>query len=167
LDYYRFTFNELSSTFLRNTFPVRPIGGFVSPIYIVFTTDKYWYNCVSLNLGLEKVIPLSHSLHIATSINYSNYYTYSQFYHITQKGPEMAGRNDWKQKDNRHFGYSGNLQIGLNKSIGQYSFGPHLLLPVYDNWRKDDVFSEAANENETRHKWFRGLGWGISINRTL
>jgi hypothetical protein len=57
--------------------------------------------------------------------------------------------------------------LALIKYIKKYSLGPLLTLPFYDIWRKDEVFDETYNEQETRDKWFMGYGLGVTICRII
>jgi hypothetical protein len=43
--------------------------------------------------------------------------------------------------------------------------GPVLILPVFDAWKKDDVFREESSAY--RNKWFKGIGLGVSCNFLL
>ena len=57
----------------------RPINlNYDRDIDVLYYTDGYWYNCISLNAGLGKTISLSKDLQVVTSIDFSNYYNYSQ-----------------------------------------------------------------------------------------
>jgi hypothetical protein len=183
--YYRYRFNDINSSNIKGNAHSRPID-YPTPIPTDFFpgfvykprtyyTDRYWYNCLSWNIGLEKAIPVSPTVSIFTSVDLSHYYTFSQGYHIddvffsTEFEPAITNGRVLihKVKEKQFFGYGGSLQLGLTKSIQKYAIGPSLLLPVFDTWRKDELFRETATTDETRTKGFGGLGLAIAISRNL
>lgn len=124
---------------------------------ILYTTNKYWYNSITATIGVEKHIDITKSIQIICGADIRNYYTFSQHYHIVYPSPQ--GTNN-KQTTNRHFGFSANLNAGLQKKIGRISIGPAIHLPIYDIWKQDEVFPKEKNSS-SRNKWFRGFGIGI------
>jgi len=160
LGYYRYSFNTLKGISIWGETKSRPIN-YNSEIEVLYYTDGYWYNCVSLNVGLEKAIPLSKNLQVITSLNFSNYYTYAQNYHL--------GHNDsnFKVNNKKSFGYSGYLNLGITKTINDYSFGPFILMPIYTSWMKDKLFDETTTKNEAVNKWFRGWGMGLTFSKNI
>lgn len=166
LGYYRYSFdriNKENSLFGKSN--ARNII-FPSPLYILFYTDKYWYNTVSLNIGIEKVFEFKKLLQIITGLNINNYYTYSQSYHITYNNQDNPITNPYKRKEGRFFGLSGNLTVGVLKKYNKYNLGPTFILPVYDVWKTDNTF-DGENNSGTRSKWLKGIGFGISFNYLL
>lgn len=181
--YYRYTFSDITSSNKWGTTNARPIDG-VTNIPIegypdgeqrIYYTDRYWYNTLSLNVGLEKSFPLSSTLDLFTSVNISDYYTLSQVYHMdetyftTTFEQAPTGSREWKHetREKEHFGYSAFLQLGLAKKAGGFSLAPSLLLPVFDSWRKDELFREGGNGRDTRSKNFGGVGLALAISRNL
>ena len=168
--FFKYSFNQIEST---NRFGIgyRRIIDYPTSLGINLGTDKYWYNTFSLNLGLEKLFELKKDLHLATSINVKNHFTFSQQYHIPYDNsfieePELKIKNNYKTKNNRYFGVGGELQINLLKKIDKISIGPSLIIPIFDIWRQDKIFPTEINSNN-RSKWFRGIGAGISCNYSL
>ena len=164
LGYYRYSFDKIhtvNSSFGEGN--ARVIS-FPSSTYNIFTSDKYWYNTASVNIGIEKQFQLKKQLQIVTSINLNNYYTYSQSYHINYENPGNPITNPYKGNDRKFFGLSGNISIGILKKYNKYNIGPTLILPVYDVWRTDKIFPEVQG---TRSKWINGIGFGITFNYLL
>jgi len=164
LGYYKQIFNkiEIRNTRRSDEVNVRVIG-YPSPLYMLFYTDKYWYNCIANNIGIEKDINLKNDLLISIVVSANNYFTYSQYYHLINN-PE--GSLDYKKKEFKYLGLSVTSQISIQKRINSISIGPNLILPLFDIWRTDDTFPYEASSG-SRSKWLRGIGFGISINYSL
>jgi hypothetical protein len=116
-------------------------------------------------LGLEQGFALKKNLKMTTGINWNPYFTYSKHYHITYKHPDHPINNNYVVPQRRYFGYSVNLALGIQKRVKGFLIGPAIIIPVYDQWKKDKKFGE--NENESREKWFNGIGLGITLSRDL
>ena len=82
LDYYKYSFSKIRSRNSRGTGDDRLIS-FQSPLFIFFFSDRYWYNTLSLNIGGEKICKLKNDYSVTVGAALSNYYTFSQYYHIT------------------------------------------------------------------------------------
>lgn len=166
IGYYKYSFNNIKK---ENTqfgkSDVRNIN-FPSPLLIPFFTDKYWYNTIAVNIGIEKLFICKNDLQVATGINLSNHYTYSQHYHITYNNSDNPINNDYTLKNGRYFGFSANLNASLLKRFGKFNLGPSLILPVFDTWKTDETFPEEKNSG-SRSKWLNGIGLGISCNYSL
>lgn len=161
--YYKYSFNEITRKNTSfGTTKFRDIN-FISPLLIPFFTDKYHYNSISANIGLERLFLLKNSFHGVVGFQLNNYFTISQKYHLILN-PE--GSQDYKKKNKNYFGSSGILYLNLVKKIKQVSLGPSFVIPVFDIWKTDATFQEETN-NDTRNKWFNGIGIGISFNYSL
>lgn len=166
IGYYKYSFNDIKKVnTLFGKSNAKDIG-FVSPLYIPFFTDKYRYNCIAANLGIEKLVIWKNDFQLYAGINLNNYYTYLQYYHITYKNPDNPINNDYKLKNGRYFGFSANLNASLLKEFGKFNLGPTIILPVFDIWKTDKTFPEETNSG-TRRKWLNGIGLGISFNYLL
>ena len=167
LGYYRYSFNDIeqmNSLFGKSD---NRIIDYIPPDpwapAILYTTNKYWYNSIAATIGIEEHIDIAKGIQIICGVDIRNYYTFSQHYHIVYPSPQ--GTN-YKQTANRYFGFSANLNAGLQKKIGKISIGPTIHLPIYDIWKQDEVFPQEEN-GKSRNKWFRGLGVGITCNYSL
>ena len=123
-----------------------------------YTTNKYWYNTLSATIGIEKLFNIKKNWSIITGLNVTNYYTFSQRY--------ILSTIKYKESDGRYFGFSTNIYTGIQKKFGKISVGPNILLPIYEAWKKDEVFPQEEN-SKNRSKWLRGLGIGITCNYSL
>ena len=158
LGYYKYSFTTLAN---HNTqFGNGDSRAIIYPSFFqpVYTTDNYYYNSIAINLGIEKIIKLKNDFFIVSGVELNNYFTVSQSYHITSQGSQP-----YKNTSSRFFGHSVTLDFSLLKQIKETQIGPILILPVFDNWKKDNVFPGESN-SENRNKWFNGIGFGISFN---
>lgn len=162
--YYKYSFDDIAVGEAN----ARMIN-YPSPIYVNYHTDRYWYNSISMEVGVEKWIKIDNSLFLTIAANLINFYTFSQEYNII---PNIDSKL-WKQNEKKNFGQSFYLSAGILKNLNKFSFGPSLLLPVYDSWSKDRVFPSPESPNgiedssSKRDKWFRGIGFSISCNYLL
>lgn len=158
--YYNYSFNNITRN--NSSFGItksRNIN-FISPILIPYFTDKYQYNTLSANIALEKNILLKKNFQCAFGVEFNNYVTLSQKYHLVNN---PIGKQDVKKSDTKYFGSSGILFFNLIKRMKQLNVGPSIIIPVFDFWKTDASFQEEKN-NDYRNKWFNGIGLGISFN---
>lgn len=161
LGYYKHSFNKINQVnSLLGKSKTRIIEDYVPPAgpapSITYTTSKYWYNTVAFRAGCEIRKDYSNGIILNYGIGAGIYYTFSQNYFIEYPEP------DYKTTVGRFFGGTTYGHISIQKRIQNFSFGPSIHLPVYDLWKKDDVFPKESN-NETRNKWFNGLAVGIGL----
>jgi hypothetical protein len=160
IGFYNYSFNKLEN--INSIFGkghARVID-YPSPLDPIYTTDKYFYRTIFLNIGAERIFYLKNNTIFITGIELQNHYTISQGYHL-------ASRNiNFDTKEKRFFGHSILIMPSLLKRFQNFQIGPSLLIPVFDTWKKDKVFPGEI-ESENRNKWFRGIGLGISSNLLL
>ena len=111
--YYQYDFDEINgynTMFGKNK--VRCIG-YPSPLYILFYTDRYRYHTLSLSLGAEKLFAVSKSLCLTTGLDFHNYFTFSQSYHISYNNPNNPIVNPYRLYDKRFFGLSTTARAGF------------------------------------------------------
>lgn len=162
LGYYRNTFNNIKN---RNRFGVsnsREIS-FLSPLFIPFFTDRYWYHSLAINIGGQRDFMLKNNFLISIGAMANNYFTFSQYYHLTNN---PGGSLDYKKKDFKYSGMSVTIEAGLQKKINRISVGPKLIIPVYTNWKWDKTLLDVSTTG-SRSKWLRGIGLGVSFNYSL
>lgn len=167
LGYYKYSFNnidQMNSLFGKSD---NRIIDYIPPDpwapAITYATNKYWYTSIAATIGAEEHIDIAKGVQIICGIDIRNYYTFSQHYHIVYPSPQ--GTN-YKQSTNRYFGFSANLNAGLQKKFDKISIGPTIFLPIYDIWKQDKIFPQEEN-TKSRNKWFRGFGVGISCNYSI
>lgn len=171
--YYRYAFNKIrgKSALIPEIKGNSRIIIYPNSTYYIFSTKKYWYHSIPLNLSINKIFEWKNQWRLSTGLQIKNYYTFSQTYYINGNGPPVPQNNLYKPKNDRYFGLSVALESGLLKKIGDIYIGPVIIIPVFDMWKQDEVFpkNESALENsaDSRHKWFRGIGVGISVNFAL
>lgn len=159
LGYYKYSFNKINTYDGRTyggTYPERPLE-YPTIDAIMLYTNGYYYNTITLNIGADRVFILSKGYELLAGGSLQGYYTYSQVFKVPV--PQNARYPDYKRKKSEVFGFSINLNIGINKNIGNFYAGPRILIPVFDQWKQDEIFLEP--QNASRNKWFTGFGGGI------
>ncbi|MES1225186.1 MAG: hypothetical protein ABUT20_57415 [Bacteroidota bacterium] len=169
--YFKYSFNKIVSTHRSFGIGHNRVIDYPTQLDLVLGTDKYWYNTVSLNIGIDKVINFKKNLQINSGITVKNHFTFSQHYHMPYDNsfipePELQIQNNYKTKDSRYFGFGADIHIGILNKIGKLYIGPNLIIPIYDNWRQDKIFPTETN-SKSRSKWLSGIGVGIICNYSL
>jgi hypothetical protein len=137
-------------------------------LWVIFVTDKYWYHSLAINIGGQINFNLKNNLELNISAMLSNYFTFSQRYHLDKQYLPMTFTGDvnYKTKEFSYSGLSALFEAGLQKKFNIFSVSPKLLLPVYTIWKKDEIIEDETNTGN-RSKWFRDIGAGISFNYSL
>jgi len=157
IGYFKYTFNNLKNVDVRNvggTSDKRPFE-YPHPDAVLFYTDNYSYNTLSINFGWEKVCQLKKGYAFTAGAALQTYYTYSQLFKVT-----WDNYSDYKRKDAGVFGFSANINFGITKHFQNFYLGPKLFIPLFDQWKKDKIFAEDSG---SRSKWFSGIGGGITM----
>lgn len=156
--YYKISFSNLKrENSVFGFSDSRPIE-YPSTANFLYSTEKYHYSTMSVNIGVEKVYTLKNKAQLSAGLHLSNYFTFQQRYKIND---EIT----YKRSNNGLFGQSVFLTMGIIKKLEKVKIVPQIMLPVFDIWRKDEVFLE--NESERRNKWLNGIGLGVQINYPL
>jgi hypothetical protein len=154
--YQKYSFNDIkesTNSFSRDARVINYPEGISTFGYV---TNKYWYNNISANIGIEKLLKFQKGLDFITGLEVVNYYTFSQRYNIP------ASNKIYKTTDNRYLGLSSYLYTGLQRTISKnISFMPTIRLPIFMLWKQDDVFPYETNSLH-RSKWLRGVGFGVT-----
>jgi hypothetical protein len=167
LGYYKYSFSKIDGRGNWGKVNERAIN-FPSPIYVIYYSDKYKYNCVSINIGIERWFNISKTLFFYGSAGLNDLYTFSQDYRITADYPTGPPNHQFNQHQKRSFGLSTDIVIGVEKTYHKIVIGPSIIIPVYDVWHKDHFFPSevpgiSENPSSLRSKWFNGIGAGISL----
>lgn len=171
LGYYRYSFTDIVSAHQSFGVGDRRVIDYPTQLGITLGTDSYWYNTISMSIGIEKYFELNKDFIIIGGLSARNYFTFSQQYHMPYDNsfipqPELQIQNNYKTFKKENFGFGGELNAGIIKKFGPVYIGPSIIIPVYDSWRKDSIFP-TENNSESRKKWFRGIGTSIKILYTL
>lgn len=168
--FFKYSFNKIESTHRSFGKGYERVIDYPTTLSIILGTDKYWYNTVNLNFGIEKIFDLKKNLLLTSGITINNYFTFSQHYHLPVDNsfipPALQIENNYKTGNSRYFGLGTEFHIGILKKIGKLSFGPSLIIPINDTWKQDKIFPTEIN-SDSRRKWFRGIGAGIICNYSL
>ena len=122
---------------------------------LLYSTDKYYYNNLSLTLGFTKSFPIENKLKIDISAEGVGYYSYSQRYDLND------GYRTYTASNSKKVEFGANLLLGVCKEFDRFYIRPALLIPVYQNLKGDRIFFEDENLNIT--KWFQGVGFMLGI----
>lgn len=170
LGYYQYSFDKIHGNNRYGNIKARSIN-YPSPLYILFQTNKYCYNTVIANIGIEKIIPLRNDFSLSGGFTASNYFSYSQYYRITHDYPTGPPNNKYMRYENRNVGSDFSLQLGFSKQIGRLQVSPIFMAPIYTTWALDDAFPKDAisseDPNSNKSKWFGGYGMGLRIGYLL
>ena len=168
--YYLYSFDKISGHNRYGAIKARSIN-YPSPLYILFQTNKYSYNTVMVNLGIEKIIPLKNGFSFSGGFTASNYFSYSQYYRITHKYPTGPPGHRYMRYEERNAGADLSIHLGFAKQMGRLQVGPTFMAPVYSIWALDDAFPKDAESSESpstyRSKWLGGYGIGLRIGYKL
>lgn len=171
LGYYRYSFTNIASTHQSFGMGNRRIIDYPTQLGITLGTDRYWYNTLSLGLGIEKLYSIKKGFTIIGGVALRNYVTFSQRYHIPYDNsfipqPDLQIKNNYKTFGKRNFGFGTELNLGVLKEMGKTQIGPSIIIPVYNSWNQDSIFPTESN-SQIRSKWFRGFGLSFKITYTI
>lgn len=160
LGYHKYSFDDVQSyTSLFGTQKSREIYYPGGSSTFGYATSKYCYNTLSATLGIEKLFDIKKNWKISSGFSFTNYYTFSQRYILFSK-------IKYRESDSHYFGFSTNIFTGIQKKIRKVYIGLTLNLPVYTNWKQDNVFPLEQDRN-SRKKWLGGIGVGLTIIHSL
>lgn len=133
---------------------VRPFN-YNSPIYILYYTKHYSYECLQGAVGLRFNQPLRKEYFLVGSITYSIFKSFQQNYTPTDLNNSIQ-----TNRNQIAFGNSFVLGLGIDKKIGKkISLGLKALIPLYTQWRNDKIFNDSPST------FYRpGFSFGSSIN---
>lgn len=136
----------------------RPIDYHPSPAAVLFSSDKYWYN--NLNLELGGGFDCSNWKHatFTTGITAETRFSFSQGYNI----PGVAV---YHTREHRFFGLSVIPYAMIRKRFGKLLLGPGLRVPVFTLWKQDTRFHE--DPSDSRNKWFNSVSVSFSATYRL
>ncbi|PVD51607.1 hypothetical protein DC498_14400 [Terrimonas sp.] len=166
LGYYRLSFNKIDAEGRFGDAGARVIN-YPSPLFIPFSTNKYWYNTVSVSAGIEKIFSLKNGFSLSGGMNITDSYSFSQYYRIKQDYPTGPPDNKYMRYKKRNVSATLDLQMGINKRLGKrIELSPVINLPVFSIWALDDAFYEGNNpENNAlyKSKWLMAYGVGLQF----
>lgn len=170
IGYFKYAFNKIKSISSSFGESQQRVINYPTTLSIVLGTDRYWYNTLSLNFGLQRDFKLKRNLQINCGLRILNYFTFSQFYHIPADNsfipPTLKIENNYKTNIKKYFGTGTELNFDLLKNVSKFSLGPSLIIPIYNNWKQDAIFP-TENNNNHRNRWFSGIGLGLKCNYSL
>ena len=165
LGYYRHRFDKIIN--INTLFSESDSRNIYFPgAYIVYSTDKYFYNIISVNTSFEKQFISKKEIQVSGGLQLANHITFSQNYHITAPYPLGPAQGRYTQNKLRYFGSSVSVYFSMMKKFGAIQIGPSLIIPVFEGWKQDAVFP-GENNASMRTKWLRGIGGGLLIRIPL
>jgi hypothetical protein len=148
-------YNETGTGNNITTSDARPIN-FPSNAFLLYSTTKYHYNNLLYHIGIERQFSTSGAVFLLVGVDYIHANSLNQKYYI----PKI--QDNYNTSNHGNFGNFFNLNLGVCKRFGNFSFSPALVLPVYTNWNQDVVFRE--NPNNTVSSWANGIGLMLSVS---
>jgi hypothetical protein len=166
IGYHKFSVDQISRAREgRESSSVRRIN-YVMGDYgldIPYYTDQYHYNTVNVNLAVERHFDIKNNWQIISSVYTHHFFALSQNYRLTHN---PRGSLDYKKTKTGYFGSSLGITGSLTKRFKRLSIGPSIQIPVYGRWKTDDTFTDEM-KSASRGKWFKGVGFGASVNYSL
>jgi hypothetical protein len=124
---------------------------------LLFYTKHYHYDNIHWLLGLGYEYRLSSKYALTGDLTYNGLYAYRGTF-----TPDFQGRKPQVVKNDFSFGRMVNIGLGLNRTLcRRFSVGAGILLPVYTQWRKDNIFWE--NDHDF-YASISNIGMNISFN---
>ena len=113
---------------------------------LLYSTKYYQYKNFNYFIGFGYSKNLSNKYSVKISTIYSFLNSFKQEFNNGGYTSREFG-NPQTRKEKYHFGNSLITQAGLFREVYKnYKIGVDLLLPVYNKWRKDEIFREDSNE---------------------
>src|SRR5258706_858677 len=145
--------------YFQEQFGIKRPFDYNSPIYLIFYTNSYSYQCWQLSGGVTYNYPFSKKYFLSGNLTYSWLNSFRQYYTPTYN----AGFGDFTQMNNKPIdvGNMLTLSIGMNRNLSnRFSLGLSVLIPVYIRWRNDKIFGDDPS---TFYSPKFSLGSNISI----
>jgi hypothetical protein len=162
IGYYRLGIDKIRQTTPFNTIATGRNLDYQHPsgIALLFATNKYWYNNLSINGGFSYGKKLSKTLDFATGADFGYLYTFSQVYNV-----RYGGNIRYKTKNAKILGFGINSYTGviIKSTHGKYYINPKIIIPVYQKLNGDEVFGE--NDKINTSKWFNGVGVSVAVGK--
>ena len=132
-----------------------------SGILPLFATNKYYYDNLSLTVGLAYERPIAKKVDFIAGGDFNYLYTFSQLYHITYDDIRYRTNNS------RTLGFAANTYFGLLRKVhtDEYYVSPKIIVPIYQQLRGDEAFGE--DQSVKMEKWFNGVGVSLTIGKYL
>ncbi len=164
--FYRFSFNKIDNyNELFNTHAkARHITSPPGPVFWTYSTDRYFYKCVNIGLSAENEFVKEKYLSFSGGLLINNYLTFSQKYFLTENPNQIE--NPRKRSRTDFWGFRLDVFAKFSIPVNKFLVGPVVSLPVYTMWKTDSEFPYESN-SDTRTKWIKGGGMGISISHTI
>lgn len=142
----------------------------VTQTKLFYTTKHYSYYSLNysggigynalISKGKSKILPKNSAFRFLLAYNRFN--TYKQVFEHDYGGNLFGNPNPQIRKDVYLLGSSVVLQTGLNVPVYKgFGIGIDLVAPVYNRWRKDEIFKDDMSEF---HGADFSIGSSISIN---
>ena len=162
LGYYKFNISDVDNwwSLFNRTADARGTNRAIN--FLILSSDKYHYNCINAGVHAEKHFPLKKNREFSAGLQLSNYFTFSQSYHISYDNPSNPIENPYKDDRFGYFGSRVDVSAKLVKKGRKLDIGPSIYLPIISTWKTDDFFL-SENDNKTRSKFFGGIGVGVVV----
>lgn len=109
---------------------------------LLYWTDNYYYQCLQYIGGIGYNHTLNKNYQLTGTLTYNQFNTFRQVFKPDWGSPDA-------QVENKKYSFGKSIIIsgGVNRTLTKrLSIGINILFPVYNQWRKDIIFRENANE---------------------
>jgi len=162
LGYYKYAFNKITQTNSSFGKSDRRVINYIGMGDVIFTTNKYWYNTAVVILGADRTAYSTKRTKFVYGAILQNYFTFSQYYRITDEYPTGPPNHKFTRNEKRNFGFSASATAAFTEKVGPVFLGPTLLIAIFDQWSQDVMFPQE-DDSKHRGKWLNGAAIGLHI----
>ncbi|MBS1559813.1 MAG: hypothetical protein JST69_13920, partial [Bacteroidetes bacterium] len=124
--------------YYRQVFNVERPLDYISPLFIVFYTKNYSYDCIHGLVGISYNQPIGKSYSLRGSLTYNLLNSFRQEYSVTYTSPPEITHNSINR-----YGNFITCSLGGDKKINKrFSIALNILVPVFTRWRNDKIFGD-------------------------
>lgn len=122
---------------------------------LFYATKKYDYKSISYHGGIgyrlfikgKRQVLLSPGSELRLTAIVQGHNTFQQTFQHQYSSDFLGNPNPQKRKERYHYGFSVVAKAGLVRPVSnRFKIGLDLLVPVFNQWRKDRIFRESTNE---------------------
>jgi hypothetical protein len=128
-----------------------------------YSTKDYAYKCIPLTLGANYDNSIGNKSKLNIGLSYTHFVGLTESY-TPSSAPPTGGAIEKNSQSN----FSADeilIKPGFERKFNKVFIGIELRVPLWERWKKDDMFKE--NESGYNFKSFNGIGIGLSIFYSL
>lgn len=146
--------------YFSQRFNIKRPFNYNSPLFMIFYTDHYTYQCLNGTVGLSYNYVFLKKYIVIGNAMYSILHSFRQTYTPTASNSYIQ-----INKHNVDFGRIAYLNVGISRYLGERcSVGLNLSVPIYTRWRNDKIFDDDPT---TFYRPELSLGSSINVTYQL